>query len=68
MKQLIKRIRKAFAIHIGRKRFKIEFLMDGNLEPLHITYLDGKTKDDVIKRFNWLDPESRRDIVNINVC
>ena len=68
MKQLIKRIRKAFAIHIVSKRFKIEFLMDGNLEPLHTVYLDGKNKKDVTNRFNILDLESRRDIVSINVC
>jgi hypothetical protein len=68
MKQIIKRIQKAFAIHIVSKRFKIEFLMDGNLEPLHTTYLEGKNKNDVEKRFNRLDLESRRDIVSVNVC
>ena len=68
MKKLWNRILKAFAIHNVSKRFKIEFLMDGNLEPLHITYLDGKNKNVVTNKFNRLDLESRRDIVSVNVC
>lgn len=68
MKRFWQKIRKAFAIHIVSKRFKIEFLIDGNLEPLYTAYLDGKNKKDVKNRFNILDLESRRDIVSINVC
>ena len=68
MKQLIKRIRKAFAIHSVSKRFKVDFLMDGNLEPLHTVILDGKNEIDVKNKFNTLDLESRRDIISINVC
>lgn len=68
MKRLIKYLEELFAIYIVSKRFKIEFLMDGNLEPLHTTYLEAKNKNDVEKRFNRLDLESRRDIVSVNVC
>lgn len=61
-------IQKAFAIHSVSKRFKIEFTLDGYDDLLCSVILDGKNEDEVIKKFNSLDLESRRDIVSVNVC
>lgn len=67
MKKIWSRIQEKFATHNVSKHFKIDFLMDGNLEPLHTAYLDGKNKCDVVMKFDNSDLESRRDIVSVNV-